>query len=415
MAGRSLRGARNGARTADAAHQQHHHVVIVGGGTGGITVAARLTRGSGRSTDVLVIDPSHDHYYQPAWTLVGGGTYRLEDTRRSEAKVIPRRAKWLPEAVAEFFPDENRLVTQEGTEVTYDWLVVAAGIAVFWDRIPGLKDALGTHGVCSNYSYGTAGYTWECIRNFRGGTAVFTQPSGAIKCGGAPQKICYLADDYFRRQGIRDRCRVIFASAGKRIFAVEKYRRTLERIIQQRHIETLFRHDLVAIRGEAQEAVFRHLDSGEETVLKFDMIHVTPPQGPPDFIARSPLADEQGWVEVDPHTLRHKRFPNVFGIGDCTNLPTSKTGAAVRKQAPVLVQNLRSAMQGRPLQAKYNGYTSCPVVTRYGRLVLAEFDYEKQPAETFPFDQSKERWSMWVLKKYILPRLYWYGMLKGRA
>ncbi|GIW97211.1 MAG: pyridine nucleotide-disulfide oxidoreductase [Pirellulaceae bacterium] len=394
---------------------EHHEVVIVGGGTGGITVAARLTKGWGKKPDVVVIDPSDDHYYQPAWTLVGGGTYRLEKTRRPEAQVIPRKAKWLKEAVVQFVPDENYVLTREGTKVVYRWLVVAAGIHIHWDKIKGLSEAIGTRWVCSNYSYKTAAYTWECIRNFQGGVAIFTQPAGAIKCGGAPQKICYLAEDYFRRHGVRDKTRVIFASAGKRIFAVDKYRVVLERIIHERGIETLFRHDLIEIRADEHEAVFKNLDTEEDTVLHYDMIHVTPPQGPPPFIAESPLADAHGWVDVDPQTLQHKKFPNVFGIGDCTNLPTSKTGAAIRKQAPVLVRNLQAAMRGQPLTAKYNGYTSCPVVTRYGKLVLAEFDYEHQPAETFPFDQAKERWSMWVLKKYILPRLYWYGMLKGRA
>ncbi len=177
----------------------------------------------------------------------------------------------------------------------------------------------------------------------------------------------------------------------------------------------MFGHVLVEIRGEAKEAVFKNLESGEEVVVSYDMIHVTPPQGPPAFLAKSPLADEAGWVDVDRETLQHKRYPNVFGIGDSTNLPTAKTGAAIRKQAPVLVKNLRALVAGKPLAARYNGYTSCPIVTGYGSLVLAEFDYDGNPAESFPFNQAKERWSMWLLKKYGLPLLYWSGMLKGRA
>jgi sulfide:quinone oxidoreductase len=104
----------------------------------------------------------------------------------------------------------------------------------------------------------------------------------------------------------------------------------------------------------------------------------------------------------------------VFSIGDAAGLPTSKTGAAIRKQAPVLVHNLLAAMRGAPIDAAYDGYTSCPVVTGYGKMVLAEFDYDNKPKESFPFDQSKERYSMWLLKTQVLPRLYWYGMLRGR-
>lgn len=392
----------------------HHQVLIIGGGTAGITVAARLTKGWFNQRDVAVIEPSDKHYYQPLWTLVGGGVVKKEVTERSEARVIPRLVKWIRDGVAEFHPDQNYVVTQGGQKVTYDWLVVAAGIQINWDQIPGLKESVGKNGVCSNYSYDTVDSTWDSIRSFRGGNAVFTQPSGAVKCGGAPQKIMYLADDYFRRAGIREKSNVIFASAGAHIFAVDKYRLTLEKVVDRKQIDCRFRHELIEIHPDSKQAVFKQLDSSETVVIPYDMLHVTPPMSAPAFIARSLLADPHGWVDVDKDTLQHKRFANVFSLGDCSNLPTSKTGAAIRKQAPVLVANLKAAMTGSPLTARYEGYTSCPVVTGYGSLVLAEFDYGKNPVETFPIDQSKERWSMWLLKRYLLPIIYWHGMLKGR-
>lgn len=393
----------------------HHEVVIVGGGTAGITVAAQLTKGWFNDTDVVIIDPTDSHYYQPAWTLVGGGTFRKEATRRPEASVIPKKAKWIQDAVTEFDPEHNRLRTRDGRVLEYDYLVVGAGIRINWDAVEGLRENVGKHGICSNYSFETVSSTWENVRDFKGGTAIFTQPVGAIKCGGAPQKICYLAEDYFRKHGVRDKTRVVFASAGAGIFAVQKYKQVLEGVVQRKGIETMFRHNLVAVRPDTREAIFKHMDTGDEVSVRYDMLHVTPPMGPPAFIASSPLADSEGWVDVDKHALQHVRYQNVFGLGDSSSLPTSKTGAAIRKQAPVLVKNLRSAQAGQPLTASYDGYTSCPVVTGYGSLVLAEFDYDGQPAESFPFDQAKERWSMWLLKKYVLPVLYWSGMLKGRA
>jgi sulfide:quinone oxidoreductase len=240
-------------------------------------------------------------------------------------------------------------------------------------------------------------------------------PNTAVKCGGAPQKIMYLADDYFRRSGVRDRTRVMFASAQGSIFAVKKYAEALNRTIARKSIETLYKHNLVEVRSQRKEAVFEHLDTHEYVVLPYDLLHVTPPMSAPDFIKHSPLANAAGWVEVDKYTLQHARYPNVFGLGDASSLPTSKTGAAIRKQAPVVVKNLLATMQGKPLPARYDGYTSCPLVTGYGRLILAEFDYDLQPKETFPFDQSKERYSMYLLKKYGLPVLYWHGMLKGQV
>jgi sulfide:quinone oxidoreductase len=391
------------------------HVVIVGGGTAGITVAARLLQET-RDIRVSIIEPGDKHYYQPLWTLVGGGVFPREESMREEADYIPPGASWIREAVATFQPDEHSLQTASGTRISYDVLVVCAGIQLNWEAIKGLKrDLIGSGGICSNYSYETVEATWKTLQEFRGGTALFTHPVGAVKCAGAPQKICYLAEDHFRKTGIREQCRIVFAAATPRIFAVDRYARTLEGMIERKGIETHFNHDLVEIRPEAREAIFQILETDRQVTIPYDMIHVTPKMGPPGFIKDSPLAGEGGWVDVDRHTTRHVKYANVFSLGDCSSLPTSKTGAAIRKQAPVTVANVLSTLGQRPLEARYDGYTSCPLVTSYSSLVLAEFDYDKQPQESFPFDQSQERFSMYLLKKYGLPKLYWHGMLRGRA
>ncbi len=390
-----------------------HQILIVGGGTAGLTVAARLLNADS-SLDVGIVEPSEKHYYQPLWTLVGGGIVPREASERNEADFIPLGASWIRDTVTSFDPNANRVTTQDGQTLGYDYLVVAPGLQINWDRIVGLPEAIGHDGVCSNYSYNHVNHTWESIRNFRGGNAVFTQPSGAVKCGGAPQKIMYLAEQYFRRSGVREQTAVIFGAAGGRIFAVDRYARRLEKIVAERGIETRFRHELTEVRPNSREAVFRTLEDSGEAIIPYEMLHVTPPMGPPDFVASSPLADKGGWVDVDKHTLKHTRFDNVFGLGDASNLPTSKTGAAIRKQAPTVVENLLAVLQGKTPESSYDGYTSCPVVTGYDSLVLAEFDYDKQPAESFPFDQSKERYSMLLLKKLALPSLYWHGMLRGR-
>jgi sulfide:quinone oxidoreductase len=399
--------------TVAASTATSYRVVIVGGGSAGIDVAARLARALPHGS-IALVEPSHKHYYQPLWTLVGGGVFPKQNSERSEASLIPQGVVWLQDAVTEFLPDEKSIVTQGGKRLTYDALVVAAGIQIDWGKIKGLQDALGKEGVCSNYSYDCVDKTWEFIRNFKGGTAIFTQPAPPIKCAGAPQKIMYLADDHFRKSGVRNSSKVIFASATPTIFAVKKYADALDKIIARKGIETYYKHNLLEIRPDTKEAVFENLDTKEPLTLKYDMIHVTPPMSAPDFIKRSPLANETGWVEVNKATLQHVRYPNVFSLGDSSSLPTSKTGAAIRKQAPVLAKNLLANLNGQSVTPQYDGYTSCPLVTGYGKLILAEFDYDLKPKETFPFDQSQERYSMYLLKAYGLPALYWHGMVKGR-
>lgn len=393
---------------------EHHSIVVVGGGTAGITVAARLCRALDEP-DVAIIEPSATHYYQPLWTLVGGGVVDREASARPEAEVIPDGATWVRSEVAELLPDHDAVATADGQTITYDYLVVAPGLALRWDAIEGLEGRVGRDGICSNYGYDQCHLTWKTISEFEGGTALFTMPPPPIKCAGAPQKIMYLADDAFRKAGIRDRTSVIYGSATPGIFSAPDYARSLDRVVARRGIDARYRHDLIAVRPDEREAVFRDGD-GNESVIGYDMIHVAPPQGPHGFVARSPLAGDGGWVEVDRETLRHPRYPNVFSLGDTSSLPTSKTGAAIRAQAPVLVENLLAAIAGTESTAAYDGYTACPVVTGYGRLIMAEFDYDLTPKPSFPLiDSTKERWSMYQLKRHGLPRFYWNAMLRGRA
>jgi len=388
-------------------------VVIVGGGTAGITVAARLKKKL-HDAAITVVDPSEKHYYQPLWTLVGAGIVPKEDSERDEAEVMPKGVVWKKDAVSEFFPAENYVKTKGGDRLDYDYLVVAPGIQIDWGKIKGLPEALGKDGVTSNYSYDLVDKTWEFLKSFQGGNAIFTMPSTPIKCAGAPQKIMWLAEEWLRKAGVRDKSNVICAFAGAGIFGVEHYAKTLRKMVEDRHIETHFQHDLTEIRAASKEAVFKNLATGEEVTMKYEFIHVVPPMSPPDFIKQSPLAGEGGWVDVDKFTTQHTKYPNVFGLGDASSLPTSRTGAAVRKQAPVTVDNLVAHFRGQPLDAKYDGYASCPLVTGYNKVILAEFGYDGKVMETFPFDQSKERYSMYLLKRYGLPKIYWNGMLKGR-
>jgi len=421
---------------------QHYQVLIVGGGNAGISVAAQLLLKQA-NLDIGIVEPSEKHYYQPAWTLVGAGIFDSRKTVRNEKDCIPKGVNWIKDAVSAFDPDANTVKTASGKEIRYDYLIVCPGIQLDWQKIAGLRETLGYNEVSSNYDFKSAPYTWEMIRDFKGGTAVFTNPSSPIKCGGAPHKIMYLAVDYWRKKGILDKCDVHYISGATVIFGVPEYRATLEKVLEKGNIKAHFAANTIAIDGKAKSITFETRDTnsvkahlsqhaaacysiaeGDETeavstvTLNFDLCHAVPPQSAPDFIKTSALADPAnpyGYVEIDKNTMRHTRFPNVFALGDCTNAPCSKTGAAIRKQAPVVVANVLAAINGVETTASYEGYSACPIPTQYGKLMLAEFDYTNKPKMSFPFDQSKPRWTMWILKTKILPWLYWNKILKGTA
>jgi len=393
-----------------------HQIVIIGSGTGGLSTAARLIHDyPEKEWDIAIIDPSEKHYYQPLWTLVGAGVFPKEESERDTADYIPFGATWIKQKVTTFQPEQNSVTLDNGTTVEYDYLIVAAGIQMDWHKIKGCEETLGKNGVTSNYIYELSEYTWENLRNLKKGNAVFTQPPMPIKCAGAPQKIVYMAEHYLEKQGLKDQVDITFCITGPGIFGVPKYKAALEKVLQRKKLEPKYEHELIEIKGEEKIAVFKKVGDGTTVEIKFDMLHVVPPMSAPDFIKQSPLADAGGWVEVDMYSTQHVRYPNVFSCGDCSSMPTSRTGAAIRKQVPVLVKNLVAHMDGKVMNAKYDGYASCPLVTGYGTCIIAEFDYDGNIAESFPFDQAQERFSMYMLKAYALPRLYWHGMLKGRA
>jgi sulfide:quinone oxidoreductase len=417
----------------------HFQVLIIGGGTAGITVAAQLKR-KDKSITIGLIEPSEHHFYQPAWTLVGAGTYDFSKTRRKMADYIPPGVNWIQDYASSFDPETNSVSTQNSGNFTYDYLVVAPGLVMDFDLLPGLKEAMKTDTVGSIYT--DPEKVWEMLKKFKGGNAVFTQANTPIKCGGAPQKIMYLSEHLFRKNGVREDTNVIFATPGTVIFGVKEIAKTLSKIVIDRDIIFKTYYAPIKIDPEKKEITFRFMNShlqncamvvnnniGEEIAgesdikMKYDILHLAPPQRAPDFIINSPLAIQEGankgWVEVDIHTLQHKRYSNIFGLGDVVALPTAKTGAAVRKQAPVVVDNILQLMEKKRLgDLSYEGYSSCPLVTGYGKMVLAEFKYnnvrDSDPILSKFVDTNKEQFSMWLLKKYGLPFMYWNLMLKGK-
>lgn len=396
-----------------------HDIVIIGAGAAGVAAAASLLARD-RNLDIAIIDPAGVHYYQPGWTMVGAGVFDPGTTARDMAAVLPRQVHWIKAAVAAFEPEKNAVVLEGCRVVSYRQLIVCPGLKLDWHAIDGLSETLGQNGVTSNYRYDLAPYTWQLVRELRGGRALFTQPPMPIKCAGAPQKAMYLSSDHWRRSGRLEQIDVQFFNAGAVLFGVADYVPALMEYVKRYDIALNFGFNLGAIDGPARRATFRRtLENGsvESVTREFDMIHVVPPQKAPDFIRVSPLADKAGWVDVDQATLRHKTYSNVFALGDAANTPNAKTAAAARKQAPVVAHNVLAALGKVRGEAAYDGYGSCPLTVERGKIVLAEFLYGGKVAPTLPtwlIDGKRPSRLAWLLKERLLPPLYWQGMLKGR-
>ena len=406
---------------------RHFKVVILGAGSGGVSMAARLKKNIGAS-QVAVVEPSMFHYYQPLWTLVGAGLVKKESTQAAMKNMIPAGVTWIQDKVQTIRAKDRNVICESGQTISYDYLVVATGLKLDWDKIKGLQGHLGQDGLCSIYQYEDAEKTGQMIQKFKGGKAIFIMPPVPIKCAGAPQKIMYLADDIFRKNQVREQSEITFAVAGKVIFGVPAFAKPLMEVAARKNIQLKFSHRLVEILPKEKIAVFEKtietMANGELKTsieiekLPYDLLHVVPPMSAHNYVKESGLAFESGpqagWLKVDQNTLQHQDYKNIFGIGDVTGVPNSKTGAAIRKQAPVVAKNILDMIDGKVPSMKYDGYSSCPLITGIGKVILAEFGYDGKLMPTFPMDMTKERRSMWILKKDLLPPMYWYGMMKGR-
>lgn len=396
----------------------NHDIVIIGGGAAGISTAASILKRR-KGADIAIVEPKTEHYYQPGWTMVGGGVFKPAQTVRPMADLMPKGVNWVRAACASFEPGTNEIVLEDGARLGYKILVVAPGLKLHWDGVEGLSETLGKNGVTSNYLFDKAPYTWELVQSLKGGRALFTQPPMPIKCAGAPQKAMYLACDAWKRSGVLKNIDVAFHNAGGVLFGVQEYVPALMKYVDRYGIDLKFNETLVAVDGPAKKAWFDVKDTdgiASRVEREFDMMHVCPPQTAPDFVKASPLANEAGWVDVDGATLQHAKYENVFGLGDAGSTPNAKTAAAVRKQAPVAAHNVLRVLDGQAPNAVYNGYGSCPLTVERGKIVLAEFAYGGKIDPTFPLwmlNGFKPTRAAWFLKEKMLPGIYYDQMLRG--
>ena len=407
-------------------------IVVIGGGAAGISAAARLMMIL-KEPDITIIDPSDKHFYQPGFTLIASGVYSPDEVYKSQADCIPSGAKWVKDSVVALDADKRIVTTSKGEKISYDFLVLTPGLVYDWDLIEGIDPkALGTGNAHCIYEHEGAIKTWDAIQKFvkNGGKGIFTDTYTKHKCGGAPKKITLLTEHLARKNGTRERLSFNFYTASPELYDVPYYTPRLLEIYAERNVPINLNTRIVGVDTAARKVHFRKTEKSADGSAKvsdfkedYEFLHFLPPMGTPKFVRESGLSAtngshaKEGWVDVDKGTLVSKKYPNIISFGDASNLPTSKTSAAIRKQVPIAVANLVSIMEGKQPQQIYDGYAACPIITDYGHVLMCEFDYSKKQKNTFPlpllFDMSKEQYVAWLMKVYLLKPMYFYGMLNG--
>ena len=433
-------------------------ILIIGGGLAGMSTAARLTN-SLSNPDITVIEPeSLSCSYQPGQTLVGAGLWPKSDIAYNRDDFTPSGVKVIKEKAVTFDPDNNTVTTDKGTKVSYDYMIIAAGLKLNYGAIKGLEAAgeayssgdnkklveiLNSVGASSIYTADGSEATWTNMQKFiadaKSGKKVkgiFTHPNTPIKCGGAPKKIMYLTNSRLEEAGARANADLHFYPNGGGMFGVKEYHNAILQQFKDRGFKWSYKHNLIAVDGENKIATFNHhwTEKGawdedleefgvelksEEVKVPYDFIHITPPMKAPDEIGNSKIGSSKGWVPVKKETLQHVKYPNVFALGDIAAVPMGKTGGSARKQYKIVVNNIISMMEGNAAaiktNPKYAGYTVCPLITNIGTVMLAEFNWTKKPTPMVPLDPTQERYIWWLLKFYLLKPMTVYGMLAGKA
>jgi len=410
------------ARQAAAQVQTAARIVIVGSGAAGTALANRLVdRLDGAS--ITLIDPRREHLYQPGLSLVAAGLKPADYVLSQTTDWLPSGVTLIQQAVVAVDPISKTVATSGGETLSYDFLVLAPGLVLDHDAIEGFSlDMVGQNGIGALYAGPDyAARTWAAAARFteQGGIGLFTRPATEMKCAGAPLKHTFLIDDIARRAGNSGKTDIIYAANNDSLFGVPIVSEKVRMLFEDRGITPAFSHVLKAVDAGRKRASFD--TPGGRTEMEYDYLHVIPPQRAPEFIRQSDLgwADrwtDQGWVEVDPQTLRHRRYPDIFALGDVAGVPKGKTAASVKWQVPVVEDHLVAAIQGTEGSKTYNGYTSCPMITRVGRAMLIEFDYHNNLTPSFPgiIAPLEELWISWLMKEIALKPTY-NAMLRGKA
>lgn len=419
---------------AEAKSNLAPNIAIIGAGLGGISLSAQLISDL-PNAKITLFDADPMLYYQPGFTLIAAGIYDKDDVSYDKKDLINKKVQWVQENVAKLDVESKSLQTTSGATHTYDYLIIATGTTYEFELYKGLSEEIvndPSTNIASIYTADSAVKARDMLKKLakNGGRAIFAEPNTPIKCGGANKKLNFLLEDLARSEGGRDKLEMHLYTGGDSMLSSPVHAKMIEQLYIERDMPYSTRHLLVEVDKERNVAIFEKLmpyrENGQDKVAKervevpYDYLFVIPKMKTSDFIAQAGLSISKGhtagnWVDVDKYTLQHKKYPYIFAIGDCAGIPKGKTGASIRKQYPVVAKNLIAHLQGQNLEAKFNGYTACPLLTGYGKAVMVEFNYEGADPMLPCFGATRESWMNWFIKVYLMKPMVMQGMIYARA
>lgn len=397
----------------------HRHILILGGGTAGTIMANRLARHYAPdlkvgAIDISVVDENDRHVYQPGLLFLPFGIYDAEDVVKARGKQLPPTVHYVQAAIAHVNTDAALVVLEDGRQLAYDVLIIATGTRTAPDETEGMSGPGWQERVFDWYTLEGASGLGKAMATFNRGNLVISITDMPIKCPVAPLEFAFLADWYFQQRGVRDQVTISYVTPLDAAFTKPAAAQALAHLLEEKGIHLVTEFATGSIDGAAGKLI-----SFDEREVAFDLLAVVPVHTGATFLLKSPgLANSMGFVKTNPATLQSKHRPNIFAIGDATDVPASKAGSVAHFEAEVLEQNVIQFLAGEPLTNTFDGHANCFVETGFHKALLIDFNYDTEPVTgSFPFSVGplsllKES-RLNHLGKMAFKYVYWHALLPG--
>lgn len=391
-------------------------LLILGAGTAGTMMANKLRKALDKDQwKITIVDEFKTHYYQPGFLFIPFGIYNREDVIKPKSDFIPAGVDTFYSGIDRINAEENKVFLDGGQVLNYDFLIIATGTKTFPEETPGLKEKLWYKEIFDFYTIEGAVALQKFFKGWEGGKLVMAITDLPYKCPVAPLEFVFLADAYFTEIGMRHKVDISFVTPMPGAFTKPIATKMLSELLEEKNIKVIPDFYIERVDNDGKKLI-----SYDEKEVPFDVLTVVPVNMGDQMIERSGLGDDMNFVPTDKETLRSQQYENIFVLGDASNIPTSKAGSVAHFSSEILFENLMSAIEGRPLMAKFDGHANCYIETGHGKGALIDFNYTTEPLPgTFPLPGVGPFGLLKNTKinhygKIMFRWIYWHILLKGK-